>query len=103
MESYRKQLEEHAGALVYIMNTLGSYYREQIADRKVFRSIMACWAESYLWEITRYGIYRYECRNNVPRYLLLRSVRGFRNRIKALMLCLFGFRAYAAVYNRFRG
>ncbi len=102
MKSYKEQPEEHAGALVYIRNTLGSYYPERITDRHVFRSIMACWADAYLWEITKYGIYRCECRKNVPRFLLLRSVRGFRNKCKALMLCLFGFRAYAAVYNVFR-
>ena len=102
MESYAKQPEEHAEAFVYIMNTLGNYYPERIIDKSVLRSIMACWAGSYLWEITRYGIYGYECRRKVPRFRLLCSVRGFRNKLKAVMLCLFGFRADAAIHDRFR-
>lgn len=102
MGSYTKALEEHAKAFVHIMNALGRFYSEYIGDRTNRRIIMACWAESYLWEITRYGIDRFECRRDVPRSRLFCSIKGFKNKIKALMLCILGFRAYAAIYGGFR-
>ena len=102
MGSYSNAYEEHAKAFVYIMNTLNKYYSEHINDRKRYRTIMSCWAETYLWEITRYCISRFECRRDVPRFRLLIYVKGFKNKIKTMVLCLFGFRAYGAIMNNLR-
>lgn len=102
MGSYSKALEDHAKALVYIMNSLGSYYPEHINDSKQRRIIMSCWAETYIWMITGYCIHRFECRKDVPRFRLLCSVKGFKNKIKTMFMCLFGIRAYTAALNDFR-
>lgn len=100
--SSSKNQELHAKALVYIMNSLYKLYNDQIEDISIRNVILAEWADKYMWGFADFDIYRYEFKNQVNRFDILHSSKGFKNKIKCMILCLFGFRTYCALIRRLR-
>jgi len=86
----------HAGVIVGIMNRQYEYYSSNITDGKYGRVLLAHWARKYMGEISQFDLYRYECRADIPKYNILRSSRGFKDKFRGLILFVFG----AGFYGR---
>lgn len=84
----------HAGVIAGIMNRQYEYYSSNITDVKYGRVLLAHWARKYMGEISQFGLYRYECCDDIPRYNILRSSRGFKDKFRGLILFVFGSRIY---------
>ena len=102
MSSSATDQEEHAKAIVYIMNNLLSLYEEKIPERTDRDIILGYWANTYMWEIAYYDLNKYECRRQVPRLKLLCVSKGFKNKIKGVILLMFGFRVFGNLIARNR-
>ena len=99
MESSLNGQEAHAQALVYIMNSLYQLYKSHSIGKKSKFILLDNWANTYMWEIVDYDLYKYECRKNIVRFDLLCEAKGFKNKIKGLMLFLFGFKTFCAFFT----
>ena len=95
-----KDQEKHAGALVYVMNSIYVYYSKNLKESRDKDLLLAHWADTYLWMILEYGIGKYECGKKIDRRAILTGSNGIRSRIKALILNLFGVRIYTRLLER---
>ena len=95
-------LEDHAKAIVYIRNSLFKLYSHVVRERKKRVILLANWAESYMWDIVDYDIFKYECKKRVPRFNLFCKSRGIKNKIKSFILLVFGFKNYCALIQYLR-
>ena len=86
--------EEHAKAFIRIMDELYELYTGKITDKGCQRILLGNWADTYFWEIKSLEFYKFECRNQLPRRKILKSAKGFKNKMKGLILQVFGVRTY---------
>ena len=91
--------EKHARSLVSVLNELYDLYVELIKNRSLLGVVLSYWADVYLWEISFYGIGRYECRRFIPRRQIFRCAKRPKAVIKALILISFGSKVYCRLFK----
>ena len=86
--------EEHAKAFIRIMDELYGLYTGKVSDKRYQRILLGNWADTYFWEIKSLEFYKYECRNQLPSRKIMKSGKGFKNKMKGFILQVFGARTY---------
>ncbi|MBR6987408.1 MAG: glycosyltransferase [Clostridiales bacterium] len=89
-----KNQDKHAGDQVHVLNQIYAHYEEKISDKSKRGVLLANWAETYLWTIKNYEVWKYDCSRQIPRGKILASAGSFKAKCKALLLCLFGVKFY---------
>ena len=92
-------LEEHAKAMVRVMNSLYAFYSVQIKNADERDVLLSNWSGKYLWVLSSYEVYRFDCRKDVPRRRIWAHSRGIKAWIKGFVLSLFGVRAFCRLFG----
>ena len=84
-------------AMTYIFGCLQAYYDWKIPERQVRERLQADLTKRYLHRISCYNGFGYPAvRRKIPKWLIVRTARGGKDRFRALMLLISG-RLYCAV------
>ena len=92
-------LEDHAKAMVLVMNSLYAFYSEQIKNVDERDVLLSNWSGKYLWVLSSYEVYRFDCRKDVPRRRIWAHSSGIKAWIKGFVLSLFGVRAFCRLFG----
>ena len=98
MGSHRETQEKHAKAFVHILNGLYDIYSENIADNAQRKVILANWADTYLWIIACYEVYKFDCAADIPRGKICSCAGRFKSKVKAIILSVLGAKTYAGMF-----
>lgn len=89
--------EKHAQDQVSVLNQIVGYYETKIGDAPKRDILLANWADTYLWTIKNYEVWKYDCSKQIPKGRILSCAGSFRNKLKALLLKLFGTKFYCRI------
>ena len=103
MTTFDTDRDMHAGIIVNIMRRQNEYYSTEIKDEKDRTMLLAHWARKYMGEITKFELYKCECSKYIPKRDILKASRGFKDRLRALCLCMFGVRGYSMLFLAVKG
>ena len=81
---------EHAKAYIYILNTLLDYYCRTVTDKDTLKILLGKWSFDYLIRMADYDFDKADKASLIPRKEIYKSSMGFKDRTKALFLCVFG-------------
>ena len=79
--------EKHIDSYVSVMEKLYQFFQNQIGDQEHRKILLSNWAEKYLWEIKSF---KTSAKKRIPRKWIFGASRGFKNKLKSLMLLVFG-------------
>lgn len=79
--------EKHIDSYVCVMEQLHQFFQNRIGDQEQRKILLSNWAEKYLWEIKSFKGSSKKC---IPRKLIFGAGRGFKNKLKSLVLLVFG-------------
>lgn len=91
--------EKHAKAMVRVMNSLYAFYSEQIKNADERDVLLSNWSGKYLWVLSSYDVYRFDCWKDVPRRRIWAHSRGIKARIKGMILSVFGVKAFCRLFG----
>ena len=95
--------EEHAKAFIRIMDELYGLYTGKVSDQRAQSLLLGSWADTYFWEIKSLEFYKFECRAQLPRRKIMKSGRGFKNKLKGFILNVFGVKTYCMMAGSSKG
>lgn len=94
--------ERHATDMVHILNFLPGFYLENVSSEEQLKVLLSDWVNTYLYEIFTYEFGKFPCRKDIPRGKILRYAQGFKQKMKALFLCVFGAGNYTGATRVYR-
>lgn len=79
--------EKHIDSYVCVMEQLYLFFQNQIGDQEQRKILLSNWAEKYLWEIKSF---KGSSKKRIPRKWIFGASRGFKNKVKSIVLLIFG-------------
>ena len=98
MTSAPADMEKHADALVRIMNRVYDLYMKKTSDSDQ-KTLLANWADTYLWIISKYEMYRFDISRDVPCDKISSCAKNYKSKIKAGVLTGPGMKAYCNMFK----
>ena len=95
--------EEHAKAFIRIMDELYGLYTGKVSDQRAQSLLLGSWADTYFWEIKSLEFYKFECRDQLPCRKIMKSGKGFKNKLKGFILNVFGVKNYCKMAGSSKG
>lgn len=92
-----KNQSKHAEDQIRVLNQIFDHYEANISDKSKRDVLLANWAETYLWTIKNYEVWKYGCSKKIPRGRILSSAKSFKTGCKALLLRVFGVKFYCRI------
>ena len=90
--------EKHADALIRIMNRVYDLYVDKTSG-KDREKLLANWADTYLWIISKYEVYRFDFAKDVPCDRISSCAKGYKSKIKSGILSGRGIKAYCGMFK----
>lgn len=94
---------KHANAYIHILNTLAEYYRSSVTGKDTLDILMAKWSFDYMVRMADYDFDKADDVNLVPKKDICRSSHGFKNKIKAMLLRIFGISGFCSFMRLIHG
>ncbi len=98
MATSATDMEKHADALVRIMNLVYDIYMKKTSDNEQ-KTLLANWADTYLWIISKYEICRFDFAKDVPCDRISSCAKNYKSKIKAGVLTGPGMKAYCSMFK----
>lgn len=86
-DSSSETQDKHIDSYVCVMEKLYQFFQNKIGDPGQRKILLSNWAEKYLWEIKSF---KGSSKKLIPRRLIFGASRGFKNKLKSLVLLIFG-------------